>query len=52
MAINDTSTDDMASPAVFTPDELDRRRAASRRLAWLLGASALLIYLVGMFFKR
>lgn len=39
-------------PAGFTPEELALRRAASRRLAWLLGAAALAIYLVGMFFKR
>lgn len=42
-----------ATPATtFTPDELARRRASSRRLAWLLGALALGIYLVGLFFKR
>ena len=40
------------TPASFTPEELARRRAASRRLAWLLGAAALAIYLTGMFFKR
>ena len=38
--------------ASFTPEELAVRRAASRRLAWLLGTVALVIYLVGLFFKR
>lgn len=38
--------------AGFTPEELARRRASSRRLAWILGAVALAIYLTGMFFKR
>jgi hypothetical protein len=53
MALNDpVKEDEMGSSACFTPEELSRRRAASRRLAWVLGASALLIYLVGMFFKR
>ncbi|MFZ2852622.1 MAG: hypothetical protein WAZ34_00750 [Rhodocyclaceae bacterium] len=36
----------------FTPDEIARRRAASRRLAWILGATALAIYLAGLFFRR
>ncbi|MBI4740290.1 MAG: hypothetical protein HY777_01760 [Betaproteobacteria bacterium] len=40
------------SPAAFSPEELARRRASSRRLAWLLGAVALGIYLVGLLFKR
>lgn len=40
------------TPAGFTPEELALRRTASRRLAWLLGAAALAIYLVGMLFKR
>lgn len=36
----------------FTPGELARRRAASRRLAWILGIAALAIYLAGLFFRR
>jgi hypothetical protein len=40
------------TPASFTPEELELRRTASRRLAWILGAAALAIYLLGMFFKR
>ncbi len=40
------------SPAAFSPEELARRRASSRRLAWLLGAVALGIYLLGLLFKR
>jgi hypothetical protein len=43
---------EMASPNGFTPEELDRRRAASRRLAWVLGASALAIYLLGFVYYR
>jgi len=39
-------------PGSFDTEELARRRAASRRLAWALGAVALAIYLVGMLFKR
>jgi hypothetical protein len=39
-------------PPNFTREELARRRIASRRLAWMLGAVALAIYLIGMFFKR
>ena len=42
----------MDTPVAFTPEELAVRRAASRRLAWMLGAAALAIYLLGMFFKR
>ncbi len=38
--------------ARFTPEDLARRRTASRRLAWVLGAVALSIYLLGLFFKR
>ena len=40
------------SPDLITPEELVMRRAASRRLAWMLGAAALAIYIVGLFFKR
>jgi hypothetical protein len=36
----------------FTEAELARRRAGARRLAWVLGALVLAIYLVGMLFKR
>jgi len=39
-------------PANFSAEELAVRRAASRRLAWVLGAVALAIYLVGLFVKR
>ena len=36
----------------FSADELARRRAKSRRLAWLLGGVVALLYLAGMFIKR
>ena len=36
----------------FTDADLARRRAASRRLGWLLGAIVLVIYLIGLFIKR
>jgi hypothetical protein len=36
----------------FSEDELSRRRAGARRLAWLLGAVVLAIYVVGLFIKR
>lgn len=36
----------------FTDADLARRRAASRRLAWLLGGVVLVIYLIGLFIKR
>jgi CHASE3 domain sensor protein len=36
----------------FSAEELARRRAAARRLAWLLGIAVLAIYLVGLFIKR
>ena len=39
-------------PEGFTPEELARRRANGRRLAWVLGAFVLAIYLIGMFVKR
>lgn len=32
--------------------DLERRRAASRRLGWLLGAVVLAIYVIGLFIKR
>jgi hypothetical protein len=36
----------------FTGADLERRRAASRRLAWLIGAAVVLVYIVGLFIKR
>jgi hypothetical protein len=36
----------------FSEDELSRRRANARRLAWLLGTVVLAIYVVGLFVKR
>jgi hypothetical protein len=39
-------------PASFSPEELARRRRASQRLAWLLGAAALAFYVIGFFLKR
>lgn len=36
----------------FSAEELARRRAGARRLAWLLGAVVLAIYVVGLFIKR
>ena len=39
------------SPA-FSATDLARRRAAARRLAWLLGAAVLAVYLIGLFIKR
>ena len=36
----------------FSDADLTRRRAASRRLGWLLGAVVLVIYLIGLFIKR
>lgn len=44
------SQEDM-SPA-FSDADLERRRHASRRLAWLLGIVVLAIYIVGLFIKR
>jgi hypothetical protein len=38
--------------ATFSPEELMRRRQASRRLAWILGAAALAFYLAGFLLKR
>jgi hypothetical protein len=40
-----------AAPA-FSPEELARRRQVSRRVAWALGAAALLFYIAGFFLKR
>lgn len=36
----------------FTDDELARRRAAGRRLAWALGAAVLALYVIGFFIQR
>ena len=36
----------------FSSVDLERRRAASRRLGWLIGLVALLVYVVGLFIKR
>jgi len=36
----------------FSNADLERRRAASRRLAWLIGAVAVLVYIAGLFIKR
>jgi hypothetical protein len=38
--------------AQFTEAELAQRRSASRRMAWLIGAAVLALYVVGFFFKR
>lgn len=43
---------DVDLPEGFTADELKRRRVASRRLAWALGALALAIYLAGFLYYR
>jgi hypothetical protein len=43
----------MDAPLItFTDDELARRRAASRRLAWALGAGVLALYVIGFFIQR
>ena len=36
----------------FSEADLERRRAASRRLGWLLAAAVAAIYLIGLFIKR
>lgn len=36
----------------FSEADLERRRHASRRLAWLLGIIVLAIYVLGLFIKR
>ena len=38
--------------STFTPDDLARRRTASRRLGWGLGAAALALYILGFFIQR
>lgn len=39
------------TPAFSDPD-LERRRAASRRLGWVLGIAVLALYLIGLFIRR
>jgi len=36
----------------FSEANLERRRAASRRLGWLLALGAVLLYVIGLFIKR
>ena len=36
----------------LSAEELARRRAASRRLGWWLGAAVLAIYLIGLLIRR
>lgn len=36
----------------FSVQDLARRRAASRRLGWLLGIAVIAIYVIGLFIKR
>lgn len=43
---------DAAMSGKFSDDETARRRAGSRRLAWLLGAVVLALYIIGLFIKR
>jgi len=38
--------------ANFSEAELAQRRMASRRMAWLIGAAVLALYVIGFFFKR
>ncbi len=40
------------TPPAFSEADIQRRRAASRRLGWLLGAAVLALYLIGLFVKR
>ena len=39
-------------PPAFSDADLASRRAASRRLGWLLGIVVLAIYILGLFIKR
>lgn len=39
-------------PAAFSTEELARRQRAGRRLAWILGAVAVALYVVGFLLKR
>ncbi len=43
---------EMKMSAPYTYDELQRRRGASRRLAWMLGLVVLTIYALGFFIQR
>lgn len=36
----------------FSATELARRRASARRMAWLIGAAVLALYVIGFFVKR
>lgn len=36
----------------FSEQDLERRRAASRRLGWLLCIAVIAIYVIGLFIKR
>lgn len=38
--------------ARFPDDELARRHATSHKLAWVLGAVVLVIYVIGFFIQR
>lgn len=42
----------MNAPLPFTDDELARRRAAGRKLAWALGTLVLALYILGFFIQR
>jgi len=52
IATRQAGTVNMECPQGYTPEELGRRRAASRRLAWVLGLTALAIYLLGFIYYR
>lgn len=39
-------------PSPWPPAELARRRSGARRLAWLIGGAALLLYIAGLFIRR
>lgn len=36
----------------FTDAELAQRRASARKMAWLIGAAVLALYVIGFFIKR
>jgi hypothetical protein len=36
----------------FSGEDLERRRAASRRLGWAIGLGALALYIIGFFIRR
>jgi hypothetical protein len=38
--------------APFAEADLQQRRTASRRLAWIIGAAVLALYVIGFFVKR